>query len=167
MAVDQKTKKIATDALDTASSIAVSSWQPLLVIGVVGLAIYFGKSFIDQITGKGTKETKFEKPKIDPQLPPATINANKAKQIAIDLFTEMRDIFPNDENILNIFRGNNLNDNDFVLVYNAFGIKKYYDLHGQYNPLLGTPSDLFIWLQKELDKPEQRAELKRLFPNTF
>ena len=75
MAVNEKTKKVATDALDTASSIAVSSWQPLLVIGAVGLAIYFGKTL--------------------------------------------------------------------------------------------TPSDLFIWLQKELDTPAQRAELKRLFPNTF
>ena len=161
-------KEKASKAVNAAADFTTSNWQPLLVLAGVGLLIYFGKSVVDGITGKGgPKESPSPDVQPEPSLPPATISNSTAANIAASLFQDLKQMWPADEKVLQTLRSANLNHNDFVKVSDAFGWKGYDSFHGTYAPNLGTKKNLVGWLNEELDKPEQRAELKKILPATF
>ena len=162
--IKEKTTKVANDAADFAQD----NWKPILMIGGVALLLYFGKSVVDGLTGKdGPKETPAPDINTIPSLPPATITNSKAATIAAALFQDLKQMWPADDKVLTTLKNANLNHNDFVMVKDAFGWKGYDSYHGTYAPNLGTKKNLIGWLSEELNTPEQRAELKKLFPKTF
>ena len=134
--------------------------KPILWIGgsiaVVVIAIAVVKSFTKKITGKGIKAGVYSEQTIDNTK--TTISVSTAKNYAENLFRAFNYTWGTDKGVIeNVF--NNINSEDFKMIYNAFGTRSYSQLNG------GTPSgnwlapdtwignediDLISWLNAEL-----------------
>lgn len=99
------------------------------------------------------------------------ITGSKAESVSSILYNEMSSLFTSESKI--IAELSKLTEADYILVFNAFGLKKYlnYGLTGGSGgidvPFFGTEMNLTEWINKEVTQTSNREKLSSLFPNLF
>lgn len=94
-----------------------------------------------------------------------TINVAKAKVLAEQLFGIFDAWFTYDSDVLNVLKP--LNEKDFKLVFDQFGLHKRDYISPTGSAFLGSDLDLIEWIDKEVTTPASRTKLHKQFPNIF
>ncbi|MDX9791626.1 MAG: hypothetical protein RBT61_12405 [Candidatus Kapabacteria bacterium] len=95
-----------------------------------------------------------------------TINKVKAQGLAASLTSEMSRFPWSSESKIMAFL-NGLNEADYILVFEAFGLKNYDVFTNAEDDLFGSPKNLTEWLGYEITGTANKATLKQWFPNFF
>lgn len=95
-----------------------------------------------------------------------SINQAKAQGIANRLWDEMGSTFITSEaKVLSELQG--LNQADYVLVFDAFGLKPYDTIFSGSGTFWGKDQNLTQWISHEITSSSNLAKLKTWFPSFF
>jgi hypothetical protein len=95
-----------------------------------------------------------------------TITKAKAKNIASSLLEKFNEFFTEEAEVLFLLNG--LNEKDFLLVYDSFGVKTK-SIFGTFESetSVGAENDLIQWINLDVKTPAMRKRLSNQFPNIF
>ncbi len=138
---------------------AVSKYViPVVGIAALGAVAYVGFQYL--------KKDEIPKVQKNPNYPSSQLSSVEATAIAERLYTAMATLGrPNDQEKTIIFNSlQNLNQNDFVKVYEAFGARQYSKFWRNIgDPFTSDDHSLLTWLSNELTA-EDFAKISQIIP---
>jgi hypothetical protein len=93
----------------------------------------------------------------------ATISSGKANSLAIQLKAEFSKFNSSESLIVSLFLG--LNEADYILIYEAFGLMRKDPIFGNGSLIIGQQYNLTEWLADVLD--DEINDMKEMFPSIF